>query len=158
MSYTNGIKQFDASEVAKGVNGEPAYIKIKTRIKGKYSKVFTDIGQNAARLLSIDTDNMSDNDIDRAYQIAQEVNTNIPQLYQAYATMITDWNWIDIDTGDPLVLNSETIQNELDQFQMAFIRDKIAEILRYPVTEGNPKSGSGSRRGQKAEATTPQNG
>jgi len=158
MTYKDGVETFDASEVADGVDGQPAYIKIKTRIKGKYSRVFTAIGQNAARLMAIDLDHMTDSDIDRAYQIAQEVNNDVDLLYEAYTAMIVEWNWLDTDTGEPLPITGETIRDELDQFQIAFIRGKISDILRYPVTEGNPKSGTGSRRGQKAGATTPQTG
>lgn len=144
MSYPNYVKRFDASEVAEGANGEPAYLVIKTRIKGRYARVFTAVGQSAARLMAINTATMTEADVDRAYKIAQEVNSDVDLLFDAYAAMIVDWNWLDSETGEPLPSpDSDIIRDELDQFQLAFIRSKITEILRYPVTEGNGKSGTG---------------
>jgi hypothetical protein len=66
------------------------------------------------------------------------------RVYEIYALMVVAWNWLDEETGQPLPPpTAQVIEDELDQVQTAYIREKIREVQKYRVTEGNANSGSG---------------
>lgn len=150
MSYVNDpkrhVKRFEVpEEVARSVNGQPAWVDIKTRIKGKHVRALQEAISTLTEIASINTDNLTEAQTVKLVQKAQEATYNANRIFEIFATMVIDWNWLDEETGQPLPKpTAQVIEDELDQIQTVYIRDRIREIQKYRVTEGNASSGSPS--------------
>ena len=144
-------KKIDTPDyVAIGPDGEPAWIKMKTRIKGKYRKSLAHYGQlsiNATtnakaveQALSSSNGAIEKLDIKTMATEAAELirydNEIIPALF---SKLVVEWNWTDED-DHILPVTQEVFQNELDQVQITWFSEQINAVLRYRGTEGNVPS------------------
>ncbi len=149
MSYINDpkrhVKRFEVpEEVAVGIDGEAAWVEIKTRIKGKHIKAMQETLSSLAEIANINTDNLTEAEAEKLVTKANEAMASADRVYEVYAALVMAWNWLDEETGEPLPQpTAQVIEDELDQIQTAYIREKIRKIQRYRVTEGNGSSGSG---------------
>ena len=133
------------ADIAQGVDG-PAWIELKTRVKGKYRKVFNNYRQLMVRMAATNTDNLNGNMDKLADASERFLKIDQQEIPKLVAALLVNWNWRDSETGEALPLNVETIEDELDQFQSDWIIGQIQVIMfnRTPadrVTEGNVPSG-----------------
>lgn len=144
------------SGVATGVDG-PAWIKFRTRIKGKYRKKlvrYRKVGlemvglgakatafQDALNDENIQLNGQVDNYIASADEFVRYDEDVIPPIFWA---LIVDWNWLDEETGEALPLTVESVQDELDHVQTEWLAEQIYEILNQRTAEGNPPKDIGS--------------
>ena len=138
----NTIKIDTPVEIAQGVDGD-AWIKIKTRIKGKYRRKLLKYQQMGLEIASIDTDNLNGN-VEALTELSGEfIRYDEEEIPKLLAALITDWNWQDDETEEGLSLNVGNIQNELDHVQITWLLAQVTEVLRDRVTEGNPSKDIG---------------
>lgn len=132
-------------EVALGPQDKPAYIILKTRLKGKHREAFTSATRAAAQVMRLDINALKDNPEGQVKALADvdEASQAINRLCDVYGEIILEWNWIDFDTGAVLPPPSaQIVRDELDQIQMAWLNEQAQQLLRYRATEGNARSGS----------------
>lgn len=154
MDSNHTLKIETPPDIAQGVNGEPAYIIVKTRFKNKYQMAFSEVNQLSTRLNQIvkqikggDTSPETEAE---GLRLTSQVEAAIEAIWETFATLVLDWNWLDPETGAPLPKpngNLDAFKREIDDEQTSWIRDKIQNIQRYRATEGNAPSGNGSSPG-----------
>lgn len=146
-------QRIDASEVAKGIADEPAYILLKTRFKNKHRLAFSEAIRLSAEVNKIDLKQISqagEAEQGRVLEIAERAHQAIEKVYVTYATLVIDWNWLDEETDQPLPKpngNPDVFKEELYEEQITWIREQIQNVYKYRVTEGNARSGDGSLPG-----------
>jgi hypothetical protein len=133
------------AHIAQSGNGVPAYVMLKTRFKNKHLFVFSRAGELAAEMQGRNvSDDMSEAETEAALQIAGKLNQTLSDIFNTYATLIVDWNWIDDETGQPLPKpkdNPGVFKNELYQEQTDWLREQIQNAAKYRATEGNARAG-----------------
>jgi hypothetical protein len=132
MSYIKDYtSRIDASEIASGVNGEPAYVVVKTRLKNKWINAYQRAQIALGALMSMkEGDDLSD--------VPDQADEVFKAVFGAYAAFVVRWNWIDEETGEPLPQpTGQIIQDELYNNQVKWIRDRFDEFLKFRGTEGN---------------------
>lgn len=131
-------------DIAQSANGKPAYIKLRTRLKKKYIKLMNRgiEAANAVMQLKDDADGNDAAVIDALTRFNAYNDNDRPKVY---AYVVTEWNWIDAETGEPLPAPDkvETF-DELYPQQLDWIQAQINDVMSFRATEGNGMSGSGS--------------
>ena len=161
------IKKVEVPEgVALGVDG-PAWIKFKTRIKGKYRKNLVRYRQVGLKMAALATKGIVaeeqgrqlngevDMYVDTAIEFTEYDEDVIPAIFHA---LIVDWNWLDEETGELLPLTVESVQDELDHVQTEWLATQIYEILNQRAAEGNSKSDKDSSPTSKESERARQTG
>lgn len=149
MRYTDNehTKRIDTPpEIATGPNGAPGWVVLKTRFKNKYANAFGQVFRFRQRL----NDAIDAGDTDNAKELGAQALAASEFAWTTYAYLVLDWNWIDIETGEPLPKpsgNNAVFREELYPFQTSWIAEQIQEIDQYRATEGNEQSGDGSKLG-----------
>jgi len=150
MTTNNHIKRIDTpADIAQSANGETAYVVIKTRIKNKHALAFSRLGTLASMISSLSEDDTGP----ETMRLIGELDKAIERTYKTYAALVTDWNWVDDETGEPLPKphdNPDIFKEELYPWQTEWIRQQVQSLIRYRSTEGNVSSGNASQIGQQA--------
>lgn len=133
------------AHIAQSGNGVAAYVMLRTRFKNKHLTRFGRLNELAAemeaRKVSAD---MSESDTQAALKTAADLGRASNDIFDTYATLITDWNWVDDETGEPLpkpLNNPGVFKNELYSEQIVWIREQIQNAAKYRATEGNARAG-----------------
>lgn len=147
MSYVdqNHTRKIEVpTEIAEGVNGEPAFVVMRTRAKNKHFRAFNDLGKITAQLNALILDLQknpagSEELLSEAERLQTEAERLTGAVYEAYVYLVADWNWLDFETGEPLAKPDSrgVIEDELTPQQIAWLREQVDELRRYRATEGN---------------------
>lgn len=141
-------------DIAQGVNGEPAYVVFKSRFKNKYQMAFSEVNRISGRLdeviKQIKAGDKSPETEAEGLRLAAQTEQAIDEVWETFSTLVLDWNWLDSETGEPLPRpngNQDVFRRDIDDEQTRWIREKIQNIQKYRVTEGNAPSGNDSSPG-----------
>lgn len=118
------------AEIAEGENGAPAFVIMQTQPAHKYKQVFLDAARQArqgkAKILA--KKDISYSEASRTYEAV------FSRIIQTLAYIITDWNWLDIDTGQPLPKpnkNPAVFKDELTADQQEWLFEQVTQqVLR----------------------------
>lgn len=139
-------------EIATGPSDAPGFVILKTRFKNRYALAFNEVIRAANRVNeAIGKIQAGDNTFEaKALELAAEADQATEFVWETYAALVLDWNWIDDETGEPLPKpagNVEVFKRQLYPEQTQWIRDRIQTLQKYRGTEGNAMSGNGSTPG-----------
>lgn len=131
-------------DIATGPDGQPGFIVLKTRFRGKYRYAFYDAVDLAKEIKSLGDDATED----QVNDLLRQLRESKALITEAYTQLVIDWNWID-DSGQPLPKPTipGVVQGELYPEQENWVNDQLKNLFKLRGTEGNARSGPDSTPG-----------
>ena len=134
------VKRIETPEdIAVGADGS-AWIELKTRIKGKYRRTLIKYENIGVEIQALNVEQMNGN-VGQYAELSQRfIDYDEQQIPKLMSALVVNWNWAG-DDGQVLPLDLNTFQDELDQYQSAWLTQQIVGLLGMRATEGNEPSG-----------------